>query len=740
MYAQEGFLDESSGGIRTANFVRVNTKIKGECPETLVIFTEGGRIEGRAQDVSHSAKLTLGEEGIFLLKGGNPAAYNDGQGFELSGGNLGIIRHLKRDREKEGFCPGTGEKVKSWREIREQVGLWCANDLRIAPVENSEDFGLRTQSELCIKLANAIPLFQTQQVQFDIYAKSSVQGLKFEGIELYLDYPTENIDASIVSNGGITVTKQTVIAASIYQLSVQDVTSSKLKIDVGTGCISSLSYYTLDTVYEKLARVVVDVSNWGSIGTLNLESFGVEGTASYYSSPGRCYDFDRVCGEGNVGFVACEVDNIEVAPFADGVGQILTITGQDFGNGILGEITIPNPDDGGDTDFEIFGGPLIQPQYFESWEDDEIKVKLSSLGPGGHPFGSGTWEIDPDVNSQEPNTLVCFVKVEIDYALLNTNIDDVDRMIALAKNPTAGNPDGAHEWYLDAGINNNPALQAQGITFDMVEEVAIAAYCHWENAVGIETRYMGPLANPDNNNDNRNTLMFANLDPTLGGLTNVRFSTDLCDNNFLYFAGRIEESDIRMNTATNWFVSTGINGIQDLEYDFYSVLLHEIGHSIGQFHAMDIDDNNENDVHLMYYRVKDEQIKRNIDAAAELGTELLIQRTLESINTPGQCLNGYVLNTNPVGCAPNAINNNYPTECKLRIGNVVKKGENLSVDTGDNRDKRLSLFNSIGQSLFKNYGSGNKKVEIPTLGLPAGVYFLQYFCNGIPQVEKILIQ
>ncbi|MDZ7910563.1 MAG: hypothetical protein U5O16_01760 [Rhodococcus sp. (in: high G+C Gram-positive bacteria)] len=212
----------------------MKTKIKGKILETLVVFTEGGRIEGRAQDVSHSAKLKLGEEGIFLLKSGNPVSYNGSQGFELTDGNLGIIRHLKRDREKEGYCPGTGEKIKSWREIREQVGLWCGNDLRIAPIGGESDsFGFRTQSELCIKLANAIPLFQTQQVQFDIYAKSSVQGLKFEGIELYLDYPTENIDANIVSNGGITVTKQTVVAASIYQLAVQDVTSSKLKIERG---------------------------------------------------------------------------------------------------------------------------------------------------------------------------------------------------------------------------------------------------------------------------------------------------------------------------------------------------------------------------------------------------------------------------------------------------------------------------------------------------------------------------
>ncbi|MCF8248220.1 MAG: T9SS type A sorting domain-containing protein [Saprospiraceae bacterium] len=737
VFAQECFIDETSGNIRTANFVKAKTPIKGYAAETVVIYTNGGRIGDRVQTVSHSVKIRLGEEGIFLLQSGSPSTYNGNSAFVLKGGNTGLVKRLRKDREKEGYCPGTKEKITSWREIREQIGQWCGTDLTIKQFDGSVSPESVTQKELCVKLADAIPLFQTQQVQFDVYVKSSVQGLAFESIKLFLDYPTEHIDANIVTNGGISVTKQTVSSASIYQLSVQDVTESKLKVEIGTGCISSLSYYTLDTVYEKLARVVVDVSNWGSLGTLNLESFIVEGSAKYYEGAGRCYDFDRVCGEGEVGFAPCEVEGIAVAPFAAGIGQTLTITGQEFGNGILGEITIPDPDDGGATSFNINGGPLIQPQYFESWTNTEIKVKISSVGPTGPPFGSGIWEIDPDVTSQEPNTLVCFVKVEIDYALINENVNGVDRMIGLAQN-SFSNPNGDLEWYLDAGINAYPALQAQNITFDDVEAVAIRAFCDWENAVGIETTYMGALNNPGIG-DNRNAVFFANLDDSELGLTNVGFSTDLCNPDDLYFAGRIEESDIRLNLSKQWFVSTNTNGIGDLQYDLYSVLIHEIGHFLGHFHAMDTEDNGIDDERLMYYGLEKKQIKRDIDDNAENGIELLIQRTLESINSSGECFNGYVLDADPEGCPTTDVSSPEKIRCQIVLKNVIRKGDNIVVNLIDGQDKRLLLFNLLGQNVFTNYESEGV-VNIPSNDLNSGTYFLQYYCNGEPEILKIVIQ
>ncbi|MDZ7910561.1 MAG: matrixin family metalloprotease [Rhodococcus sp. (in: high G+C Gram-positive bacteria)] len=264
--------------------------------------------------------------------------------------------------------------------------------------------------------------------------------------------------------------------------------------------------------------------------------------------------------------------------------------------------------------------------------------------------------------------------MEIDYALISENVDGEDRMIGLAQN-SFSNPDGDIKWYLDAGINGYPALQSQNITFSDVEVVAVKAFCDWENAVGIETTYMGALNNPSTG-DGINAVFFADdLNASELGLTNVElFDEVICNSNDLYFAGRIEESDIRLNLSMKWFVSTNTSGIGDLQYDLYSVLIHEIGHFLGHFHAMDTEDNEINDERLMYYGLEKKQIKRNIDDSAEDGIELLIQRTLESINSSGECFNGYALDADPEGCPTTDVSSPEKIRCQVVLKNIIRRG------------------------------------------------------------------
>ncbi|HOY07559.1 MAG TPA: T9SS type A sorting domain-containing protein [Saprospiraceae bacterium] len=297
---------------------------------------------------------------------------------------------------------------------------------------------------------------------------------------------------------------------------------------------------------------------------------------------------------------------------------------------------------------------------------------------------------------------------------------------------------GAHEWYLDANIAANDALQMQGITLAMVEQVAQRAYCDWETLIGIETRYKGTMVGSASG-DGRNTLSFGNAGG-VAAITHNSTNTTLCNSDDLYFSRRIAEGDITVSDATEWYVSLNPAGIQIGEFDLYSVLMHEIGHSLGHLHAMDLEQNAENDVHLMYFRIQDKQIKRGIDFGAESGTKLLKDRTLFSINTPGECFNDYKLNTSSTGCMVGTDVVNSEPACGLIVKTLVSRGESITVQTMNSPAERVSLFNMYGRRIYSNSTSTQAELNIPTSGLAAGAYFLQYYCNGVPGIEKIIIQ
>jgi hypothetical protein len=535
------------------------------------------------------------------------------------------------------------------------------------------------------------------------------------------------------------VSRETITAPSIYQLSAQDATESRVEVDISTSCLDSPDYYPLDTVYEKLVRIVVDVSGWGDLGAINLESFMAQGTAEHYVPGSRCQPFGKVCGEGEVPLNPCEVMSVSAEPLAAGIGQAVTISGSGFGGsaGLFSEVYIPNADDGGDTRLFIFGGPLVQPRYFESWTDTEIKIKLASLGPGGRPFGSGEWEINPDARPQS-NALPCFTEVEIDYDLMNSTTNEgIDKMIGIPKSTASG----AHEWYIDGGIKNDPVLQQAGITFAEVEEIALKAYCDWSNVTGIETIYMGELSG---NLDGKNVLLFADLPAGTAADNDRRFFSNACAVEEPFFTGWITWSHIRMNKNKDWFISSSSNedDMQSGQHDFYSVLMHEIGHSFGHKHAMDSEDNQEDDARLMYWAIRPKQIKRGVDAAASNGISLLAERTLESINTPAPdgCFNGFALSVTGGCTSTNVAEQALLPPCSIQVGTLVRSGEPIPIDFQGQRSTRWALFDSLGRLVAENSRDGRGPAfSIPTAGLPAGVYFLAYFCNSARQADKIVV-
>ncbi len=281
------------------------------------------------------------------------------------------------DRDKEGYEFNTNQPIKSWRQYREQIIKLCSPVATASQTDVLQEFMPDEEPEICFLLTNPVILFETQSIQFDIYAKSSIVGVKFSDANLNVKYPSDIFGTNVTQNNNIQVQKQNITADAAYQLSVQDVSSEKFNIAVGTNCKKYDSAYTLSTDYEKLVRVTIQVENWANL--LNWQSGSIEsdGIAKYFQSKDRCVDFRKICFEYKLNFNSCVVNSVEVAPFGAGILQTITIKGNGFGGNLgqnpLAKIDIPYAEDGGVTNIVLSGADQ---DYVVNWQDDQITLRI----------------------------------------------------------------------------------------------------------------------------------------------------------------------------------------------------------------------------------------------------------------------------------------------------------------------------------------------------------------------------
>lgn len=504
------------------------------------------------------------------------------------------------------------------------------------------------------------------------------------------------------------------------------ISDSSFSININASCQATDERYKLSTEYEKLAHIVVDVEEWSALGNISIEDFSVKGQADYYVDQSGCFKFGYLCVEnGKVPLELCEITSHSTAPFGAGVRalgsgnqQTVRFTGTGFGNGLLGKVLVPNADDGGASDLTIFSALN---SYIKSWNNTEIEVLISSNfgGDGGPPMGSGDWKIFP------AQLLGCVERVDIDYALFNARHTTEDKMISLAKNK-AKVPSGAVEWYI-----HTPSLPA-GITLAQIEPVARQAFCDWEGASSIEFKYLGPT-NVISGNDERITISFGVPgNASAAAVTSIDFNSGLCKSD-LFFTGRMTDNNIMFNSGLTWYIGLGTSPGTS-QYDFYSVLMHEIGHAIGLKHAMDTDPSNGTlDNRLMYFSLKPSQIKRNIDARSLRGADDLADRTAISLNANlPDCFgkDDYAFNRITDGCASSTKTITELSTVNL-LNNLIYCGDDLLLTSSQNLECDIRIYDILGRSLdFRSLIIYNGQASVPTNALSGGYYLIHVLSNG----------
>jgi len=597
----------------TVHSLDVMSVVKGPVsPNSRIsIVTLGGVIDGTIYSVPHSGSLNAGEYGLFLL---DPTMIN-GE-YVLHRGNSGKL--LKKPNERhQAIHLGTGEKYSSWRILRENVAKSVGLDLSIKTLDEQEINAFTQDKEFCVKLDNPEPNFEDSTVEFDVMAKSNVQGLKLGRAEVLITYPTGNLGGFIVDQEKIEAEKADMTDSPAYTIEVKDKQEDQIELSIESPCDNSEPHYVLDTVYEKLATLTVEVEDWGDFGTMNVDEFTVDGEAEYVNPPTfqgtqGCTPFDDLCGEGDFNFLPCTINPI-VETYNAGIGDILEITGTGFGiDGNGASVETPNAEFGGLSNNIMLGG--LDRDVILSWSDTLIRVNVSNQTFANvddpDPVSSGIWKVHPRPDTTT-NSMSCQTSVEIGYSVysrLDSNLPNGTMKerrfvygvgVGNSLNNPPTNQDGVLRVELDRSINDTTISSILGFDSAGFEPILRRVICKWQDASGLDIEYTG--LTPTANMPDRAGIVTISFGPTGGDLafTPIRLDGDeFCQ--FPYISTWLD-ADMRIALNGDWHIGSTAT-LPTGKYDLETVVLHEFGHVLMQYHANDLDTmNGTMDTRVMYY-------------------------------------------------------------------------------------------------------------------------------------------
>ncbi|MGI4733614.1 MAG: IPT/TIG domain-containing protein, partial [Janthinobacterium lividum] len=239
-----------------------------------------------------------------------------------------------------------------------------------------------------------------------------------------------------------------------------------------------------------------------------------------------------------------------------GTGTVLTIIGSGFGdNQGNGGVDFRNADDGGATTTRALTFDYL------SWSDTQIRVRIPSLATGRHPAGTGLLRVTTsDGSSLDTNTPLTIV-----YAL--TTIDNAGSTFVDRPNHMATNDEGGLSFHLAPNFSANTAASAAWQR----------ALAQWRCSTAINWN-LGSAASANTiAEDGANVIAFddGSLPARVLGRTTSYYSG--CYNSqgqAVFYTNEIDQQ-----FATNFVFQFGPGLPTGGQYDFESVVTHELGHA-----------------------------------------------------------------------------------------------------------------------------------------------------------------
>ncbi|RYU80129.1 IPT/TIG domain-containing protein [Hymenobacter persicinus] len=291
------------------------------------------------------------------------------------------------------------------------------------------------------------------------------------------------------------------------------------------------------------------------------------------------------------------IASLTPATITAGTGAVLTIVGSGFGNTQgTGFVEFRNADDGGST--------FIQPQVadYVSWTDTQIQVRVPSFSLSGNPAGTGPVRVTTADKLQATSSRT----IVVTYAL--SNVQDRASKEVVRPRHSNQNGSGGLTFQQETGFASNTNA-SQILRRGLLET--------WRCQTGVNWTLGSNRSGHGAADDGENSVGFdvgAELPAGILGRTTNYYRGCYGPRGELVFY--VKEIDMQFDDGINFQFGPGFPTA--VQYDFESVLVHELGHAQQLGHVI-------LEAAVMHYGVRAAQVKRSLGAADLTGAHLVLR-------------------------------------------------------------------------------------------------------------------
>ena len=777
----ESYWTDDHNFIYTSATVEISKIFKGNLVcGTIEVLTAGGRIANTELEITHNLELSVGEIGLFFGNITNweqpPIDYypeSNTEVIDVTFSEQGFYKYYYDEVNPE--VASSTYNFDSLAQVYDVVEYYtqlnytdCNAASSIQLPSHDEDYYRRRrmrregfitftppnaemveyvdpyQSILDRKLAQVVPTRATgdtieyrfgnivfnenavpQTLEFDILIRANDNTTYFDNGSAHIELDPTIFGNDAATNGRVTVSRGNLISSSSNYLApaVTDVSSTAIAISMSAD-LNAQNRSQLTINPQQAVRVSIEVLDCTREAILFFTNpANMLAVSLYTTSPSGSSLF----GFGNLKAASIGQSNLCLPTITDvspdivhgGLGEIITITGQNFGaNQGNGRVFLFNADDFGATSVALDSRDMV------SWSDNQIQVRVPSIVDTitidgftykGTP-GSGPVEVvnDAGESSFSSNPVAIYnAFVNITYSVRNYELNNQKVRADLIS--TFGS--GGYRFYPNATLLNDAAGFA-------VVKKAIADWVCYSNAnfqISDTALAVATII------DDQNTIRFGQ---TLA--STVMGQTTLWKENCLPSSRIVQpEVDIVLKHPNNWWYDTLSFATHPAgTFDLYQVVLHELGHAHLLNHVND-------SLAVLYWTSHSVVSNRAIDLYTDSSVVGVFPVLQHSTGALGCNLDNMVLLP---PCVANSIASPASNAQIKVFPNPGFDHIYIQFDILPTQPIHLTLFDATGQEIKSERVNPSGRLELSVRDYPTGIYFLTIEVTDKVYFQKIIKQ